>query len=175
MLIWFLFGAMCLIVVLGFWAYFILSSLDESAKTAWMRLDNKLKNRADLLPSLSLVAATLPEIDRTEIQQQLTALISPSKTRAERAQKEQQITHELKKIFTAAMQYPDLESDAHFAHLKSSIIQAERNVQRAKQRYNRYAKRFNRMSGIIPLNFIVDMFEMTPFELFEFTNSAQTK
>ena len=98
MLIWFIFSAMCLVVVLGFWAYFILSSLDESAKSAWMRLDNKLKNRADLLPSLSLVAATLPEIDRTEIQQQLTALLSPSKNLAERAQKEQQITTKLKKI-----------------------------------------------------------------------------
>ena len=171
MIVWFLFGAMCMLVLLLLWAYFLLAKLDSAAKSAWNKLDNKIKNRAELLPSLSLTAATLSELDRDEIQQKLSALTQPSASLQERIQKENEITLTLKQIFTAAMKHEEIQKEEHFEHLQNSIIHAERNVRRAKNTYNNAARKFNTISTIIPLNLIVKIFEMHPYEYFEFDPS----
>ena len=54
MIVWFLFGAMCMLVVLWLWAYFELASLNKSARISWERLDDKMKHRMELLPGLAL-------------------------------------------------------------------------------------------------------------------------
>jgi len=171
MIVWFLFGAMCMLVLLLSWAYFLLAKLDKSAKKAWVKLDNRIKNRAELLPSLALTAASLPELNRDEIQQKLSAFTQPSSNLQERIKKESEITFTLKQIFTAAMKHEDLQKEEHFEHLQNSIIQAEQLVRRAKNNYNNAARKFNTISTIIPLNLIVKIFEMTPFEYFEFDPS----
>lgn len=171
MIVWFLFGAMCMLVFLLLWAYFLLAKLDQAAKKAWIKLDNKIKNRAELLPSLSLVAASLPELDRDEIQQKLTTLTKPSANLQERVQKETEITQTLKQIFTAAMHHEEVQKEEHFEHLQNSIIHAEQHVRKAKNNYNNAARKFNTISGIIPINLIAKVFEMASYEYFEFDPS----
>ena len=64
MVIWFLFGAMCMLVVLLMLAYLKFVSLNKAAAHAWQQLDNHMKNRAELIPSLALSAAAFNELER---------------------------------------------------------------------------------------------------------------
>ncbi|MGN1058465.1 MAG: hypothetical protein ACI4Q7_03860, partial [Candidatus Avelusimicrobium sp.] len=65
MFIWFIFGAMCMLVVLLILAYLKFVSLNKAAANAWQKLDFNMKNRAELIPSLALSAAAFEELDRT--------------------------------------------------------------------------------------------------------------
>ncbi len=171
MLVWFLFGAMCMFVVLLAWAYIKLNSLTKTAQKAWAKLDNRLKNRAELLPSLAFTVATLPELNRDEIQHKLTTLTAATTDLATRVQRENEITKTLKQIFTAVMRHPDIEQEPHFKHLQESIIAAEGGVQRAKRAYNTAAHNFNTISNVIPLNWVANVMEMNNFAYFDFDNS----
>lgn len=175
MIVWFLFGAMCMFVVLLGWAYLKLNALTKEAQKTWQKLDNRLKNRAELLPSLSFTVSTLPELNRDELQQKLTELTKPSDDLPTRVQKENEITQTLKQVFTAVMHHPNVEQEPHFKHLQESIISAEGGVQRAKQAYNTAAHNFNTISGIIPLNWVAQVMEMDRFAYFDFDNSTDKK
>lgn len=173
MIIWFIFGAMCMLVVLLVLAYLKFVALNNAAKAAWQKLDFNMKNRAELIPSLALSAASFSELDRPFIYE-LSALKDSCKNAPslqERVICESEITQKFKKVFTAAMHHPELKTDTHFLKLQQNIIQAEGKVQRSKKKYNSAARDFNTITSIIPLNLIAKMFEFTPYEYFDFDPS----
>ena len=173
MVVWFLFGAMCMLVILLMLAYVKFMSLNKAATAAWRALDNAMKNRAELIPSLALSAAAFDELERPFIYE-LTALkdlCRKTHSLQERVRQESEITQKFKKVFTAAQQHPELKEDEHFLKLQKSIIHAEGNVQRTKRKYNSAARDFNTITAIIPLNLIAQMFEMEPYEYFDFDPS----
>lgn len=173
MVIWFLFGAMCMLVVLLMLAYLKFVALNKAAKTAWQKLDFNMKNRAELIPSLALSAAAFAELDRPFIYE-FSALKDSCKNASspqERAACEREITLKFKKVFTAAMNHPELKTDEYFLKLQQSVIQAEGKVQRSKKKYNSAARDFNTITGIIPLNLVAAMFEFKPYEYFDFDPS----
>lgn len=173
MMIWFLFGAMCMLVVLLIWAYFELAALNKAAKLAWDRLDNEMKHRLELLPNLAFYAASLPELNRTQLQEQQKQFLEPSLSLQQRVEKENLITQFFKQIFTMALQHPEVEKDVHFTHLKESIVHAENSVQRAKKTYNSAAHKFNMISTLVPINLVSSVFEMPPYEYFDFYRSIE--
>lgn len=175
MIVWFLFGAMCMLVVLWLWAYFELASLNKSARISWERLDDKMKHRMELLPGLALYAASLPELDRARLQAQQKQILEPTLTFKQRVEREGMVTQFFKEIFTVALQHPETEKDTHFIHLKDSIAHAETNVQKAKKAYNSAAHKFNMISTIIPINLVTAVFEMQPYEYFDFDCSLPQK
>lgn len=175
MLIWFLFGVMCMLVVLWLWAYFGLASLNKAARVAWNNLDNKMKHRLELLPGWVLYASSFPELDRAQLQAQQKQILEPTLSLKQRVERESMVTQFLKQIFTVAQQHPEAETDAHFTHLKDTLIRAESSVQKAKKSYNSAAHKFNMISSIVPINFISTIFEMTPYEYFDFDCSISQK
>lgn len=173
MVIWFLFGAMCMLVILLMLAYFKFMSLNNAARNAWQKLDFNMKNRAELIPSMALSAAAFKELDRSFIYE-LSALKDSCKnapTPQERAACEREITLKFKKVFTAAMNHPELKTNEHFLKLQKNVIRAEGKVQRSKKTYNSAARDFNTITGIIPLNLVAAMFELRPYEYFDFDPS----
>lgn len=173
MIIWFLFGAMCMLVILLMLAYLKFVSLNNAAKKAWQKLDFNMKNRAELIPSLALSAAAFSELERPFIYEfsAMKDACKNARTLQERVICENEITRRFKKVFTAAMKHPELKTDKHFLKLQKSIIHAEGKVQRAKKKYNSAARDFNTVAGIIPLNLIAKMFEFEPYEYFDFDPS----
>ena len=157
MLIWFLFGAMCMGVVLFGLAYLKFVSLNKAAQNAWQKLDNNMKNRAELIPVLALSAASFSELDREFIYElsHMKEACRTAQTLQERVAKENEITQKFKKVFTAAMKH------------------AEGKVQSAKKKYNSAARDFNTIATIIPLNFVAKMFEFEPYEYFDFDPSLE--
>ena len=175
MVIWFLFGAMCMLVVLLMLAYLKFVSLNKAASHAWQQLDNHMKNRAELIPSLALSAASFSELERPFIYElsNLKEACRKTTTLQERVQLENDITQKFKKVFTAAMYHPELKTDEHFLKLQRSIIHAESKVQSAKKKYNSAARDFNTIATVIPLNLIAQMFEFEPYEYFDFDPSLE--
>lgn len=174
MVIWFIFGAMCMLVILLMLAYLKFISLNKAAASAWQKLDFNMKNRADLIPSLALSAAAFNELDRTFVYE-LSALKDSCRNATslqERVKCESEITKKFKKVFTVAMYHPEAEQNEYFSKLRENIIQAESKVQRAKKKYNSAARDFNTITSIIPINLIAQMFELKPYEYFDFNPSV---
>lgn len=174
MIIWFLFGAMCTLVVLFLAAYWKFMQLNRAAQSAWQQLENNLKNRDELIPALALCAAAFNELDRTFVEQlyRLKETCHQSTVLKERALHEEQITQAFKQVFTAAQNHPDLTSNDSFARLRENVIKAEGKVQRSKRKYNTAARDFNTITSIIPLNLIAILFELSPYDYFDFDSSV---
>ena len=170
MLVWFLFGAMCLFVLLLGVAYWRFASLNSKTQAAWNKLDQLLKYRAEFIPGASLAAASLPELDR-EFSYKLSSLSIHGNSLQERASYEAQITQAFQKLFSALQAHPELSQEEYLTKLCNNIRQTENKIQRAKNKYNSLAHTFNTMAIIIPLNLIVQMFEMEPYEYFDFSLS----
>ena len=170
MIIWFLFGAMCMLIVLFLAAYWKFMRLNNAAKNAWQQLENNLKNRAELIPTLALSAAAFEELDREFIQQlhQMKEICRQPAPLAQRVAHEEQVTKAFKKVFTAAQNHPELTMHSAFARLRDNVIKAEGKVQRSKRKYNNAVHSFNTMASIIPLNLIAVIFELSPYEYFDF-------
>lgn len=173
MVAWFLFGAMCILVIMLVLAYFKFAALNKQAKQAWQQLDHQLKFRTELIPSVALSAAALAELDRDFVYQ-LSALKEPKQQKTllkDRVAYENQLTQALQKVFEAAKQHPELTSDEHFVKLQESVKQSEKHIQSAKKKYNSAAHTFNIITTVIPLNLIAKVFEMTPYDYFDFDSS----
>jgi len=173
MIIWFLFGAMCMLVVLWLWAYLKLSSLNKAARKSWEQLDSDMKHRLELLPGLVLYAASLPQLDRAQLQAQQKQILEPTLSFKQRVEREEMVTEFFKNIFATALQQPGAQQDAHLTHLKDSIVDTESKIQRAKKAYNSSAHRFNVISSLIPLHLVSAMFEMEPYDYFDFECSIK--
>ena len=174
MFAWFLFGAMCMLVVLFFAAYWKFMQLHNAAKAAWQQLENNLKNRAELIPTLALSAAAFDELDR-EFVDQFQKLKENCRQPApldQRVEREAEITKAFKKIFTAAQNHPEVTMNESFSRLRDNVIKAEGKVQRAKRKYNSAARDFNTITSVIPLNLIAVLFELPPYEYFDFNTSV---
>ncbi len=173
MITWFLFGAMCILVIFVILAYFKFAALNKQAKEAWQNLDRQLKFRTELIPSVALSAASLPELER-EFVYKLSAFKEPKQQKTilkERVAYESQLTQALHKVFEAARKHPELADDEHFTKLQESVKQSEKHIQAAKKKYNSAAHTFNIITSVIPLNFIANVTEMNPYDYFDFDPS----
>ncbi len=175
MIIWFLFGAMCMLILLFLAAYWKFMQLNSVAKNAWQQLENNLKNRAELIPTLALSAAAFDELDRAFIEKlnHLKEACRQTVDLPQRVTQEEQVTQAFKKVFTAAQNHPELQTNEVFQRLQQNVIKAEAKVQRSKRKYNSAARDFNIITSIIPLNLIAILFELSPYEYFDFGVSLQ--
>lgn len=173
MLIWFLFGFMCALVLLLGVAYLKFVSLSNAVNRAWMDLDNHMKNRAELIPSLALSAASFNELDRGFVQElsQLKDVCRHAPNLQKRVTCEADVTQKFKKVFSAARYHTELQNDEHFLKLQKSVIHAEGKVQSAKRFYNSAARDFNTLTDVFPLNLIAKAFEFEQAEYFDFDSS----
>lgn len=173
MIIWFIFGFMCAFVILCVLAYFKFLSLHKTVKRTWLRLDISLKNRRDMLPNLSLIAAAFDQEDRsfsTELNH-LKEKILFCNDIEKRIRCEEEISKHLRQLFTLACKSPDFKQDEHFQHIRKKLSSLEGRVQSCKKRYNSAVRDFNTLADIFPLNIIVNVLEFKRFSYFDFENS----
>lgn len=174
MVVWFVFGAMCALVILLGLAYLKFASLNNEVKKAWQQLDHQLKFRTELIPSVALSAAAFSELER-EFIYQMSALknpLPPHPALAARVAYEAQVTQAFRRVLEVARQHPELQTDEHFTKLKLSVAQAEKHIQQAKKKYNSTAHTFNIVTSVIPLNWLANLCEMPPYDYFDFEVSS---
>ena len=174
MIIWFLFGFMCALIVIFAVAYFKFVSLHKIAKRQWMRLDISLKNRKDLLQSILLLATALPNFDKQTAEElnKIKEKVTFCTTVHARSEAEKEISQNLSLIFSAAKKMPEFAQHPHFLHLYESLSSYENRIEKNKRRYNSVVRDFNTLAEVIPLNIIVTILEFEKFEYFDFEKSV---
>ncbi len=163
-----------LAAIWAIWRYNNLVTLKNQVTNGWKQIDVQLKRRHDLIPNL--VAAVKGEMqfeqDTLEkvIQARNTAVAA--KGVADAADKENQLTQTLSRLFALAENYPQLKANENVKSLMEELSSTENKIGFARQFYNDIATRFNIAQQVFPDSFIAKTFNFQPVELFEIKEAA---
>ena len=157
------------------WRYNNLISLRNQVANGWKQIDVQLKRRHDLIPNLiaSVKGEMQFEQDTLEkvIQARNTAVAA--KGVADSADKENQLTQTLNRLFALAENYPNLKANETVKSLMEELTSTENKIGFARQFYNDIATRFNIAQQVFPDSFIASTFKFQPVELFEIKDQAE--
>ncbi|MBO7237923.1 MAG: LemA family protein [Elusimicrobiaceae bacterium] len=173
MWIWFLVGFACAFMLMMVACYFKFSALHKAVQRTQRKLDAHLHKRRDLVPALSLTAATLPQLGTSFSYAfgQLPERCAAADSLTKQVACEAELSKALHELFAAAADHPPLQQDAYFRHLYEELIRTENRIQNAKKRYNSAVRDFNTLAAVFPLNLIAGMLDFKSFEYFDFDKS----
>jgi LemA protein len=174
----------CLLVLIGvavvcaLWAVFRynnLVSLKNQVANAWKQIDVQLKRRHDLIPNLIASVKGEMQFEQDTLEKVIQARNSAVAARgvADSAEKENQLTQTLSRLFALAENYPTLKANENVRSLMEELTSTENKIGFARQFYNDLATRFNTSQQIFPDNLIAQAFKFQTVELFEITAPAE--
>ncbi len=165
------------LVALVFWAigsYNRLVGLKNQATNGWRQIDIQLKRRHDLIPNLVNAVRGAMDFERDT----LTAVME-ARSKAltatgpgDAAQKEQQLTQAIGRLFALAESYPALKANENVKMLQEELSATENKVGFARQFYNDIATHFNTAQQVFPMNLFASGVGFKPAELFEVTDAV---
>ena len=165
-------------VVLALWAVFRynnLVSLKNQVANAWKQIDVQLKRRHDLIPNLIASVKGEMQFEQDTLEKVIQARNSAVAARgvADSAEKENQLTQTLNRLFALAENYPNLKSNESVKSLMEELTSTENKIGFARQFYNDIATRFNIAQQVFPDSFIASTFKFQQVELFEIKEAAE--
>ncbi|HTO89475.1 MAG TPA: LemA family protein [Thermoanaerobaculia bacterium] len=168
-----------LLVVLGpiwaIWRYNNLVSLKNQVANGWKQIDVQLKRRHDLIPNLIASVKGEMQFEQDTLEKVIAARNTAAAAHgvADTAEKENQLTQTLSRLFALAENYPNLKANESVRALMEELASTENKVGFARQFYNDLATRFNTAQQIFPDNFIAQTFKFQPVELYEIREAAE--
>jgi len=174
----------CLLVLIGVavacalwavWRYNNLISLKNQVANAWKQIDVQLKRRHDLIPNLVSAVKGEMQFEQDTLERVIQARNTAVAARgvADSAEKENQLTQTLSRLFALAENYPNLKANENVKALMEELTSTENKIGFARQFYNDLATRFNTAQQIFPDNLIAQAFKFQSVELFEITVPAE--
>ena len=169
-------GCLLILVVAAFfaaiwaiWRYNNLVTLKNQVGNAWKQIDVQLKRRHDLIPNLIAAVKGEMQFEQDTLEKVIQARNSAVTARgvAETADKENQLTQTLSRLFALAENYPNLKANESVRSLMEELTSTENKIGFARQFYNDIATRFNTAQEVFPDNFIAQAFKFQRVELFE--------
>ena len=154
-----------------------LVSLKNRTQEAWSDIDVQLKRRHDLIPNLVETVKGYAKHEK-EIFEKVTkarAEAISSKSVADKAKAENQITEALKSVFAVAENYPNLKANENFVELQREITDTEDKIQAARRFYNANVRDLNIAIESFPSNIIANIFHYQKKELFELEDVEEKK
>lgn len=139
---------------------------------AWSGIDVALKRRFNLVPNLIRAVEAYGEHE-TKIFQPLKGPSSDSNTISNRIVEESQISESLRGLLALAQAYPDLKASANFLDLQNSLDEIEEDIQKARNRYNRFIGRYNTLVESFPAIYIAKRFGHTKQKYFSLDLATQ--
>ena len=157
------------------WRYNNLITLKNQVTNAWKQIDVQLKRRHDLIPNLIASVKGEMQFEQDTLEKVIQARNSAVAARgvADSADKENQLTQTLNRLFALAENYPNLKSNESVKSLMEELTSTENKIGFARQFYNDIATRFNIAQQIFPDSFIASTFKFQPVELFEIKDAAE--
>ncbi len=168
-----------LLVVLGpiwaIWRYNNLVSLKNQVANGWKQIDVQLKRRHDLIPNLIASVKGEMQFEQDTLEKVIVARNTAAAAHgvADTAEKENQLTQTLSRLFALAENYPNLKANESVRALMEELSSTENKIGFARQFYNDLATRFNTAQQIFPDNFIAQTFKFQPVELYEIREAAE--
>jgi LemA protein len=173
--LFFLVAIAFLAAIWAIWRYNNLVFLKNQVANAWKQIDVQLKRRHDLIPNLIASVKGEMQFEQDTLEKVIAARNSAVTARgvADTAQKENELTQTLSRLFALAENYPNLKANESVRTLMEELTSTENKVGFARQFYNDLATRFNTAQQIFPDSFIAQMFKFQPVELFEIKEAAE--
>ncbi len=164
-----------LAAIWAIWRYNNLITLKNQVTNAWKQIDVQLKRRHDLIPNLIAAVKGEMQFEQDTLEKVIQARNSAVAARgvADAADKENQLTQTLSKLFALTENYPTLKSNEAVKSLMEELSSTENKIGFARQFYNDIATRFNIAQQVFPDNFIASTFNFQPVELFEIKDAAE--
>jgi LemA protein len=178
----FLGGCLFLLVAIAFlaviwaiWRYNNLIALKNQVANGWRQIDVQLKRRHDLIPNLIASVKGEMQFEQDTLEKVIQARNSAVAARgvADTAEKENQLTQTLSRLFALSENYPNLKSNESVRALMEELSSTENKVGFARQFYNDLATRFNTAQQIFPDSFIAKTFQFQPVELYEIKDAGE--
>ncbi|MEO8189056.1 MAG: LemA family protein [Acidobacteriota bacterium] len=175
-------GCLLIVVVAAFaaaiWAisrYNNLVTLKNQVANAWKQIDVQLKRRHDLIPNLIASVKGEMQFEQDTLEKVIQARNSAVTARgvADTAEKENQLTQTLSRLFALAENYPTLKANESVKALMEELTSTENKIGFARQFYNDIATRFNTVQEVFPDQFIARAFNFQHVELFEITEPSE--
>ena len=169
---------LAVLALLVFWiigAYNGLIALKNQVANAWKQIDVQLKRRHDLIPNLIASVKGEMQFEQDTLEKVIQARNSAVAARgvADSAEKENQLTQTLNRLFALAENYPNLKSNESVKSLMEELTSTENKIGFARQFYNDIATRFNIAQQVFPDSFIASTFKFQQVELFEIKEAAE--
>lgn len=157
-----------LIATLGA-SYNNLARLDENVEGAWAQVDNKLKERADLIPNLLEVVKGYASHEKEIIGDISDARTRYSNARTPRefAEADTELTNAINSLNIIVENYPDLKANQNFADLQTELTGTERRISTERMRYNDAVQEYNLTIRRFPTNLIAGIFNFDKRQYFE--------
>jgi len=168
-----------LLVVLGpiwaIWRYNNLVSLKNQVTNGWKQIDVQLKRRHDLIPNLIASVKGEMQFEQDTLEKVIAARNTAVAAHgvADTAEKENQLTQTLSRLFALAENYPNLKANESVRALMEELTSTENKIGFARQFYNDLATRFNTAQQIFPDSLIAQTFKFQPVELYEIREAAE--
>lgn len=146
-----------------------LVTLDEEVNNKWAQVENQLKRRADLIPSLveTVKGFAAQEEDIlvgvTEARSKVVAADSPEAS----ANANQELTSALQGLNVVVERYPELKSDKSFIQLQDELAGTENRISVARKDYNDSSRNLNSKVRRFPTNLVAGLFGIEQREYFE--------
>src|SRR5262249_58434625 len=149
--------------------------LKNQVANGWRQIDVQLKRRHDLIPNLIASVKGEMQFEQDTLEKVIQARNSAVAARgvADTADKENQLTQTLSRLFALSENYPNLKSNESVRALMEELSSTENKVGFARQFYNDLATRFNTAQQIFPDSFIAKTFRFQPVELYEIRDAAE--
>ncbi|OPZ92864.1 MAG: LemA family protein [candidate division TA06 bacterium ADurb.Bin417] len=169
--IWWVMGALLLIVLLAGWIglYNMFILLKNNVARAWSNIDVLLKQRYDELPKLVEVCRSYMEYEKETLERviRLRSVIGGASGLEERLKAEGELAGALKTLFAVSENYPQLKANENFEQLRQRISGLENEIADRREFYNESANLYNIKIAQIPDVLVARMMGCKPIPLFE--------
>ncbi len=157
-------------------------------KNAFAQIDVQLKRRYDLIPNLVEVVKKYMQHERETLEAVIAArnsAVSASNRASENpgdpgamqnlSASEGMLSGALGRLFALSENYPDLKANQNMAQLQEELSSTENRIAFARQAFNDAVMAYNISREKFPANLVAGMFNFTPAELLESTESAEER
>ena len=183
---YYVFGAVGLLLLYVWSLYNGLVGMKAAIEEAWSQIDVQLKRRYDLIPNLVETAKGYLKHERETLENVIkarnvaytasqAAASNPGDAAAVKGllSAESGLAGAMSRLMVVAEQYPDLKANQNMMQLTEELTSTENKVSFARQAYNDSVMAYNTAREVFPNNLIAGMFNFAPAELFVIDNPQQ--
>ena len=173
---WIILAVVVIVVIAVIAMYNGLVQAKIKVDNAWSQIDVQLQRRFDLIPNFveTVKGYMTHESETFEKIAELRTSWASTKSVAEKATLDNQLSDALKTIMAVSEGYPDLKANQNFAQLSEELRNTENKISFSRQFYNDTVTMYNTKLEIFPSNIIAGMFNFKARDLFE-AESAEAR
>ena len=146
-----------------------LVKLDEDVNGAWAQVQNQVKRRADLIPSIVETVKGYAGHEKetfTEITK-ARAGVTEANTPKKLAEANDNLTQAISRLNLVVENYPELKANQNFLDLQAQLEGTENRIATERMRYNETVKAYNQKVRRFPTNIIAKILGFGPRDYFE--------